>query len=645
MVKKALIVGLNYPNQKHQLYGCVNDSLNWNALLGKEFGFEEIRVLIDQSPDGSVTTAPTQIPSKQNILSQLGWLCSGVQQGDTLAFVFAGHGCQVLQGGEFADEALVPEDYSSVDEHGNPTLVFDDELHALFKRLPSGSFLTTIFDCSHAAHMLDVPCCVEGGQELRTRSRPLQVHKRFEPAWRKNEHAFARPRFIAPVQWKGPRQRRIEEGTGQHVGRMNLDPGVTAISFAACSTHEVALDANIKAQQQGLMSFCLLAALAAKRECTYETLLERASEIAEDIRSKYMPTMDQHIHMSFCPYSPPREVVVLDERYATVSQHRLGQKQQQQQQQQQQRPCSPQQQQRPPYYSATHSPENRRHDMQQQRAAQEQRPHPAAPRQVSSDFVPAPQYCPPQSATTSREPSPQGRRPTTQEMHSPMPHNRALQEAPSPMTAPGAGAGIDLRAYGMGPLSLGQPGNTSMMNLGAPPAVGSYTQAPPSGMGTLSPMPDPGTGGSPMPERNIFGIPNLFNGIGDINGAPSSNVGSTGVPSMLGNLFGGSNLQVQQPATTGAFSSQQQQVFPTQQQSSTTNAFASGGFGSHQAFGSQQQAGYGGSLPTARLQPGPARTGTTTPHVNAYNSGTSSAFGSGAAGGGAVAAYQQMRFF
>jgi hypothetical protein len=104
-------------------------------------------------------------------------------------------------------------------------------------------------------------------------------------------------------------------------------------------------------------------------------------------------------------------------------------------------------------------------------------------------------------------------------------------------------------------------------------------------------------------------------------------------------------MQVQQPATTtGAFSSQQQQVFPTQQPSSTTNAFASGAFGSHQAFGSQQ-AGFASSLPTARLQPGPARTGTTTPHVNAYTSGTSSAFGSGAAGGGAMAAYQQMRFF
>lgn len=618
MVKKALIVGLNYPNQKHQLYGCVNDCLNWNALLEKQFGFEEIRVLIDQNPNGSVTTYPTQIPTKQNILSQLGWLCSGVQRGDTLAFVFAGHGCQVLQGSEYADEALVPEDFANTDEHGNPTLVFDDELHALFKRLPSGAFLTAVFDCSHAAHMLDVPTCIEDGQEIRQRNRPLQVHKRFEPAWRKNEHAFARPRFISPVHWNGPRHRRTEDGTGQHVGRMNLDPGVTAFSFAACSTHEVALDANIKAQQQGMMSFCLLGALAAKKNrCTYETLLEKAVDIAEDIRSKYMPSMDQHIHMSFCPNSPPSEVVVLDERYATVSQHRLSQQPQSQQPQR-----------------------------------QEQQPQSAFPRQASSDFVPAPQYVPP-SSTAHMEPpsSPMGRRPTTQESHSPMPVHRPPQETSSPMPTAGAGLGMDLRAYGLGPPPP----------FGAP-AVGSYTQAPQSNVSATTAMADHGALGSPMPDRNIFGMPNLFSGIGDVNRGPSSGV-STGVPSMFGNLFSGSTTQAAQPTIPAAYSSQQQVYSSQQQPSSTQNAFASGAFSSQQA--PLSQATYTSSAPVGSLQPGPARTTgalssglvngvatggmtartTTTPHMNAYASGTSSAFASGAAGGGAMAAYQQMRLY
>merc|ERR1719453_1096596 len=76
-----------------------------------------------------------------------------------------------------------------------------------------------------------------------------------------------------------------------------------------------------------MMSFCLAEALAALRHrCTYEQLLARTCEIADDIREKYMPTMDQHIQMTFCPNSPPTDVVFLDARYATVAQHRLNQR-------------------------------------------------------------------------------------------------------------------------------------------------------------------------------------------------------------------------------------------------------------------------------------------------------------------------------
>merc|ERR1719316_2018801 len=76
------------------------------------------------------------------------------------------------------------------------------------------------------------------------------------------------------------------------------------------------------------MSFCLLEALVAlKHRCTYEQLLRKATEIAGDIREKYMPTMDQCIQLTFCPNSAPTEVVFLDERYATVAQHTLNQRQ------------------------------------------------------------------------------------------------------------------------------------------------------------------------------------------------------------------------------------------------------------------------------------------------------------------------------
>jgi hypothetical protein len=648
MVKKALVVGLNYPNQKHQLYGCVNDCLNWVSVLEKQFKFEEVRVLIDQNPDGSLTTYPTQIPTKHNILAQLGWLCSGVQQGDMLVFVYAGHGLQVNTGSQHADEALVPEDYNSTDEQGNPTLVFDDELHALFKRLPSGSFLTAILDSCHATHMLDVPSYVESGKVYQSRPRPAEVTKRLEQAWRKNPHAYARPRFMASVSWKGHRHKRTEEGSGQHVGRMNLDPGVTAFCFAACSTHEVALDANIKAQQQGTMSFCLQEALIALHNtCTYERLLEKASEVAEDIRSKYMPTMDQNFHLSFSPHGPPSEVVFLDPRYATVAEHRLGQHREQRRQQ--------------------HPPAQQAH--QQHRPPQEhQTAH--APREASTDFIPSPKYNKtPQEQSFNRhapEPhSPFSRRPPTipEEVRSPM-----------PAAGPGAIAPDAMASHGMGPLPLGMG---SPMRSAMDPNAANYAPGA-SGSNT---MPDMGPGSSPQPSGNLFGMPNLFSGFGAGQGA--STLGSSapttgGGTNLIGNLLGGagnlfgSTAQQAQPQQAYQASAG---LYPSQQ---TAGGFASGaygsqhgGFSSQQAFGSQQggfgsqQGGFSSQLQAGSMPAGPGRTpsgfgsalgsavgigsampgrSNATPHVNAY---ASSAFASGASAGltpGGVASYPQAYY-
>lgn len=129
------------------------------------------------------------------------------------------------------------------------------------------------------------------------------------------------------VTLNSPIRKRVPPGAGAAHGRMTMDPGVTCFSFAASFGRETALDASLKAHQQGAMSFFLQEALQQLRnKCTYEQLLHKACEIADDVREKYMPRMDQHIHLSFCPNSAPTEVVFLDARYATVAQHRLKQR-------------------------------------------------------------------------------------------------------------------------------------------------------------------------------------------------------------------------------------------------------------------------------------------------------------------------------
>lgn len=370
-LKKALCVGLNYPDSKHQIYGCVNDCLNWDALLKESFGFDETRVLIDQHPDGSRSTAPTQIPTRDNILAQLSWLCSTAEPGDCLAFVFAGHGCQVRSSGTGEiDQALVPDDFGRLDEYGNPRLVMEDELHALFRKLPAGSMITIILDCCHGSSMLDVPCCADSSSNppiislTCERPRINQQHGTWE-SWQQMiiPHAYGRPRFIPMVTSNGSGwPRRTAVGTGAHLGRMNLNPGVTAFCFSASRPTETGLDASIKSHQQGVMSYCLQEALAQLRNrCTYADLLQKAAVKLEDIRLKYMPMMDQHIQLSFCPNSPPTEVVVFDKAYATVAQHVLYKRAKEQEQ-----------------------------GLNAPKVGGDMR---AAPnREASSDFVPSPQY-------------------------------------------------------------------------------------------------------------------------------------------------------------------------------------------------------------------------------------------------------------
>lgn len=363
MGKRALCVGVNYPGQEYQLYGCVNDCLDWERMLKEAYEFEETRVLIDQYPDGTPTESGAQLPTRANILAQLGgWLVAGAQPGDVLVFVFAGHGCQVRTNERELEEALVPGDYRD-----SSALILRDEVHALMARLPSGCYITMILDCCHGAHMLDVPCSVDTSTGPftvhQTTARPQEVSRTHE-AWMLAyvDHARSRPRFIPTVTASG-RTKRSPEGAGAHVGRMTLNPGVTAFCLAAARPFENARDANIKTYQCGVLTFCIHQALQdLQYRCTFEQLLERAAWKMEDIRNKYMRMMDQTIQMSFCPNSAPSAVVVFDARYAPVAQHRISQLAQQQN-------MSP--------------PENLRSPGA---------PSPEPVRQASTEFVPSPGY-------------------------------------------------------------------------------------------------------------------------------------------------------------------------------------------------------------------------------------------------------------
>ena len=84
--KKALLIGINYFNQKGQLRGCINDVKNMSGFLIDRYGYkrEDMVILTDDQQN------PRSIPTKQNILQAMHWLVKDAKPGDSLFFHYSG---------------------------------------------------------------------------------------------------------------------------------------------------------------------------------------------------------------------------------------------------------------------------------------------------------------------------------------------------------------------------------------------------------------------------------------------------------------------------------------------------------------------------------------------------------------------------
>lgn len=159
MVKKALLIGINYQGTEAQLNGCINDTRNINSILVDNCGYSQnnVRVLTEQSG---------LQPTRRNIESYVKWLVSDCIKGDTLFFYYSGHGAyqsdRNRDESDGQDEVIVPLDYKTA---GNIT---DDWLFGnLAAKVPEGVTLWAFTDCCHSGTMLD----------LKFNVRNLSTHK------------------------------------------------------------------------------------------------------------------------------------------------------------------------------------------------------------------------------------------------------------------------------------------------------------------------------------------------------------------------------------------------------------------------------------------------------------------------------------
>ena len=145
--RRALLIGINYPNSEAPLQGCWNDVKDIENFI-RDYGFEDIRVLTDEDDS-------PEWPTRDNMLDAMEWLVEDVQPGDSLFFHFSGHGSQQqdLSGDEEdgLDETLQPCDF---EEAGD--IVDDDLFEILVRPLAEGAKLTAILDCCHSGSALDL---------------------------------------------------------------------------------------------------------------------------------------------------------------------------------------------------------------------------------------------------------------------------------------------------------------------------------------------------------------------------------------------------------------------------------------------------------------------------------------------------------
>ena len=127
-MKKAFCFSINdYPGVQNDLKGCNADSLNWSNLLKNNYGFDVNRII-----DSSVT--------RSTVMNTMTDLIINSNPGDVLVFTYSGHGTSVIDSNNDEisgkDEAICLYD----------GLLIDDEIRAIFDKLPQGVKLTFVAD-------------------------------------------------------------------------------------------------------------------------------------------------------------------------------------------------------------------------------------------------------------------------------------------------------------------------------------------------------------------------------------------------------------------------------------------------------------------------------------------------------------------
>ena len=146
IMKRALLIGINYTGTPNELAGCHNDVDTMQAML-RDRGFNSFTVLKDERGARRATQ-----PTRANILHAIERFVLEAAVGDTLFMHYSGHGTSTRDTSGDEDEDGLNEAICPVDGG----VITDDELQrVLVSRLPKCT-LVVVLDCCHSGTGLDL---------------------------------------------------------------------------------------------------------------------------------------------------------------------------------------------------------------------------------------------------------------------------------------------------------------------------------------------------------------------------------------------------------------------------------------------------------------------------------------------------------
>ncbi|RFU23979.1 Acting on peptide bonds (peptidase), partial [Scytalidium lignicola] len=274
--RKALLIGINYFDQREQLRGCINDVKNMSTFLNENFGYrrEDMVILTDDQRN------PMSQPTKKNMLRAMHWLVKDARPNDSLFFHYSGHGGQTedLDGDEEDgyDEVIYPVDFKQVGH------IVDDDMHRIMVQpLQPGVRLTAIFDSCHSGTALDLPYIYSTQGILK-------------------EHNFAKDAGIGLLNAISSYSRGDLDGVARSVmgiitkATVNNDAHsmtlatktspADVIMWSGSKDDQTSADAYIAQQATGAMSWAFITALKNNPNQSYVELL---NSIRDELETKY----------------------------------------------------------------------------------------------------------------------------------------------------------------------------------------------------------------------------------------------------------------------------------------------------------------------------------------------------------------------